>query len=389
MKKIKYIAIIILSGYLLVILLFGLLLMSDPDQDKNALAASATDQDRILELIQIQSLGVPYDLVMMITSYFSETDEEALKKPFIFPALEFLVMTETVKEYTHHHDDDESPSDDDYHSGCGYETVEINTYEYGDAIKAYLGITDESNSDLNAANLEIKAQAAADARCSSEQIRIIQFNAISEDGYLKAIERCGIENEKDREGIFELYKAEYFKAWFEEALNASGIDYGEYETVIVGYNSVHSAIRGMTAGSVSDFDGVFISPIESNWRSLVTCEFGTGYVGHTGMDLGIPIGTRIQAVAAGKVIIAQSNPGGYGLYVVIDHGNGYATLYAHNSRLLVSAGDRVEQGQFIALSGNTGNVRPRPTPQNPAAGAHLHIEFVVNGNPRNAREYLP
>lgn len=95
---------------------------------------------------------------------------------------------------------------------------------------------------------------------------------------------------------------------------------------------------------------------------------------HRAIDVaGGPIGTPIYAARAGKVTISQCGwNGGYGCYVMVDHGNGVKTLYAHNSRLLVSVGDEVDAGQTIALMGNTGNVRGR-------TGIHLHFEVRVNG----------
>jgi len=102
----------------------------------------------------------------------------------------------------------------------------------------------------------------------------------------------------------------------------------------------------------------------------------TQYYGlrHRAIDVaGGPMGTPIYAVRAGRVTISQCGwNGGYGCYVMLDHGNGVKTLYAHNSRLLVSVGDEVDQGQTVALMGNTGNVRG-------ITGIHLHFEVRVNG----------
>lgn len=74
---------------------------------------------------------------------------------------------------------------------------------------------------------------------------------------------------------------------------------------------------------------------------------------HEGIDIGVPPGTPVRAVAAGKVIFAGSY-GGYGLTVKIDHGGGLVSRYSHNSELLVQEGESVEAGQVIAKSGNTG-----------------------------------
>jgi murein DD-endopeptidase MepM/ murein hydrolase activator NlpD len=98
---------------------------------------------------------------------------------------------------------------------------------------------------------------------------------------------------------------------------------------------------------------------------------------HTGLDIGVPSGSNIMASKGGTVVYSGWN-GSYGYYVKIDHGNGIITAYAHNSRLLVSAGDKVKQGDIIALSGSTGN----------STGPHLHFEVIVNGSFKNPLNYL-
>lgn len=89
---------------------------------------------------------------------------------------------------------------------------------------------------------------------------------------------------------------------------------------------------------------------------------------HTGIDFAVPAGTIIRAAADGEVIFSGAR-GGYGLTVIIDHGDGIATLYAHASVLLVKTGDEVKQGQPIARVGSTGL----------STGPHLHFEVRLNG----------
>ena len=124
----------------------------------------------------------------------------------------------------------------------------------------------------------------------------------------------------------------------------------------------------------------------SSCESRVTSEFGyrsdpfTGQTkGHTGIDIAVPTGTSVRAALPGVVTKATYNAGGYGYYVMIDHGNGMVTLYAHNSKLMVSVGDTVEAGDTVSLSGSTGR----------ATGPHLHFEVRVNGQRVNPRSYLP
>lgn len=91
---------------------------------------------------------------------------------------------------------------------------------------------------------------------------------------------------------------------------------------------------------------------------------------HQGIDIANSSGTSIKAAAKGTVIFAGRN-GGYGRTVIIDHGNGYKTLYAHNRDLLVKKGERVEKGQVIAKMGSSGR----------STGVHLHFEIHKNNKP--------
>jgi LysM repeat protein len=97
--------------------------------------------------------------------------------------------------------------------------------------------------------------------------------------------------------------------------------------------------------------------------------------GHNGIDIGNTVGTTIKAAAAGKVVIARSSGwnGGYGLMVVIAHPNGTKTLYAHLSKVIVTEGQQVAQGEKIGEMGNTGK----------STGPHLHYE--VHGARNNMR----
>ena len=98
---------------------------------------------------------------------------------------------------------------------------------------------------------------------------------------------------------------------------------------------------------------------------------------HNGIDIAAAGGTNILAAADGKVIEATYNSG-YGNYIVVDHGGGVSTLYAHASRRIAKVGDRVSRGQVIALVGTTGN----------STGNHLHFEIIINGKRVNPLKYL-
>jgi murein DD-endopeptidase MepM/ murein hydrolase activator NlpD len=119
-----------------------------------------------------------------------------------------------------------------------------------------------------------------------------------------------------------------------------------------------------------------IGPVTSNfgWRThpiLGTERF------HAGIDFGADYGSLIYASARGRVIYADWY-GGYGNSVIIDHGNGMTTLYAHCSELYVRDGDIVEKGQPISAVGSTGF----------STGPHLHFELRANGEPIDPAAYL-
>ena len=110
----------------------------------------------------------------------------------------------------------------------------------------------------------------------------------------------------------------------------------------------------------------------SGWFGYEPNPIGSGIRFHKALDLAASRGTDIYAAAAGKVITAKYSSS-YGNYVVILHSNGYSTLYAHASKLLVREGDKVVQGQVIALVGTTGY----------STGNHLHFEIIMpNGKTR-------
>jgi murein DD-endopeptidase MepM/ murein hydrolase activator NlpD len=98
---------------------------------------------------------------------------------------------------------------------------------------------------------------------------------------------------------------------------------------------------------------------------------------HNGVDMNAAQGDPIRASASGKVILSGVK-GGFGNTVMIDHGGGMVTLYAHQSKLAVSVGDKVEAGQTIGYIGSTGL----------STGPHLHFEVRINGTPKNPAKYL-
>lgn len=105
--------------------------------------------------------------------------------------------------------------------------------------------------------------------------------------------------------------------------------------------------------------------------------FGDGNELHPGVDIAYTMGAPVVATADGEVV-ASGPAGGYGNLVQIDHGNGIATLYGHNSQLAVNVGQQVKKGQVIAYAGSTGK----------STGPHVHYEVRINNTPIDPMKYL-
>jgi murein DD-endopeptidase MepM/ murein hydrolase activator NlpD len=137
-----------------------------------------------------------------------------------------------------------------------------------------------------------------------------------------------------------------------------------------------SATTASTSSSSSKLARPVSGPVTSGFGYRVHPIHGTRRL-HGGIDYGAPTGTPIRAAESGTVVTAGSM-GGYGITVVINHGGGKSTLYAHQSRLAVSNGQQVSRGQVIGYVGSTGV----------STGPHLHFEVRINGSPVNPAPYL-
>ncbi len=176
-----------------------------------------------------------------------------------------------------------------------------------------------------------------------------------------------------------------------EALTIIARKYGTDVDTIRRANNLHGdriyagqelVIRNFSStGPLKLKKGAFIWPvmgrISSNfgWR---THPIRKSQEFHNGLDIAVQTGTAVKAAASGTVVKSGWMTG-FGRTIVIDHGNNIETLYAHNSRLLVSVGTKVKTGQKIALAGSTGL----------STGSHLHFGVLLNGKPINPADYLP
>lgn len=149
------------------------------------------------------------------------------------------------------------------------------------------------------------------------------------------------------------------------------------------YDKEHRAAK--TTGGVSFRWPTYCQTITSYYGNRVHPVYGTTKF-HSGIDIGATYGNTIMAAASGTVILVNEpcpgcNKGGtgYGNYCIIDHGNGYTTLYGHARDIYVSVGQKVKAGQSIGEVGSTGT----------STGAHLHFEIRKDGSTKNPLNYLP
>src|SRR5205814_501516 len=177
------------------------------------------------------------------------------------------------------------------------------------------------------------------------------------------------------------------KQKLQDALEARIKDYqDEADAVAKQESSLSSLIRSREVvarvSRASDDEGVTgrISGAGLIWPVGGPVTSGFGYRWgrlHAGIDIACGIGTPIHAAKAGTVIFSGSMSG-YGNAVIVDHGGGFSTLYAHQSRTAAGEGESVRQGEVIGYSGNTGH----------STGPHLHFETRVGGSPQDPRSYL-
>jgi murein DD-endopeptidase MepM/ murein hydrolase activator NlpD len=156
----------------------------------------------------------------------------------------------------------------------------------------------------------------------------------------------------------------------------------EYQSWVVSvpYRKAAGVIKNIMGPNGCDISGGavggggFVWPADNHFLS------GNDFwSGHLGIDIAAGMGARVYASDTGVVVYAGAIGGGYGNMVMIDHGNGYQTLYAHLSQINVRCGANVSRGQTIALAGSTGN----------STGAHLHFELRYFGSFVNPWNVLP
>ena len=210
------------------------------------------------------------------------------------------------------------------------------------------------------ATIETKRLQAATVSVISErtvQARVVRDELAGDRDRLSTVQslkRSALTNAREtREG----YLAEVEGLLAESAALAARIQEAQRGAGSTGTGSTGNG-QPSAAGLVWPCDGVVVSGFGMRWGRM-----------HEGLDIGCGNGTPNRAAAAGTVIYSGWL-GGYGYLVVVDHGNGLSTAYAHASTLVVSVGQSVAQGETVSLIGSTGN----------STGPHLHFEVRLNGS---------
>jgi murein DD-endopeptidase MepM/ murein hydrolase activator NlpD len=266
----------------------------------------------------------------------------------------------------------------------------------GRAVELYMGNTGGSQSSIslllsseNPTQLEMRRMLVNIANASDDEVRDM-LEAKKDD--LERVRKDAEDSRKEVEGLkknaendrkelakekadIEIYR-ELLKIRVEEIRNEVDALAVEEKALraILGYpedpvlDVPTSVERPLSSeGLIWPVEGVFTSAFGMRWGAL-----------HAGIDVGAPEGTPVYAAKDGTIIFAGVQ-GGYGNIVIIDHGDGFHTSYAHLSRIVAVNGSRVMQGELIGLVGNTGN----------SYGAHLHFETRVKGRPYDPLAYLP
>ena len=261
------------------------------------------------------------------------------------------------------------------------------TVQRGDTFNAIAYANDMSVSDLTALNpgVDINRLMVGDVLNVKELIPLLSVRTLDHEVYSQAIE-CPVEEVEDSSMYIGDTKVLTQGAEGEARVEADVVYVNgvEQERTIISSTTVREPTTTVMAVGTKEkpktaSKGYFIWPTSSH---RINSYFGGrnlwgSYDYHSGLDIHAVYGEQIKAADGGTVTFAGWR-GSYGNLVIITHDNGIQTYYAHNSSFLVSAGEKVYQGQPIALAGSTGN----------SSGPHCHFEVRVGGSAVNPLNYL-
>lgn len=219
--------------------------------------------------------------------------------------------------------------------------------------------------------LEIMQKDLEDKKALQEQLKYdAEKLAAEKEAIIRALENdeaVVLERLEQSRGLIETLEAQEEQMLRESERIAASIRelQAQYEQYTASYDGILMWPSRNTR-KISSYFGMRLHPIYGYYRM------------HNGIDIGASYGTDIIASADGVVTTVAYNDGGYGWYIVVYHGDGISTLYAHCSSIIASVGETVHQGQTIAFVGQTGA----------ATGPHIHYEVRENGTPVDPLGYV-
>ncbi|MGH2686815.1 MAG: murein hydrolase activator EnvC family protein, partial [Actinomycetota bacterium] len=272
----------------------------------------------------------------------------------------------------------------DLHDDLEQRAVEAYMRPADDALGGVLG-----SRDIN----EAGRKQALLSQVAASQLDVIDELAAAEEDLVvlkaeveAAAERARAARDEAQERLAELEQARAEKARVAADLDARIAEIRAEADALAAQDAELTALirrkeaeAAQTAQSAGSSGRVSTSGLVWPARGPVTSEYGQRWGRlHAGIDIGAGTGAPIWAAQSGTVIFSGVQSG-YGQVIIIDHGGGLSTLYAHQSRRIATDGQRVSRGQTIGLVGSTGQ----------STGPHLHFETRENGSPVNPRRYLP
>lgn len=326
--------------------------------------------------VHLKSKSEAYNLLDKIKESKTEKNEEIV-------SVSFVDDVEVIEEYT---DSDNIISYDEAYNILNKNVIEKNIYTVvqGDTIEKIsnkTGIPLLEIFELNEGLTEDTILRPDDKITITEETPFLSVKTVLKNSYIEEIpyETEKIENNEEYKTYRKVIKegSEGEKSVTDEITYINGKE-SERKTIketIIKEPSNEKIEVGTLQTPPKKATGTFKMPV----NGVLTSGFGSRWgTTHKGIDLGAPAGTPVYAADGGVVTFAGWNSGGFGYLVKISHGNGLETYYAHNSRVAVSTGDRVYQGQIISYVGSTGD----------STGNHLHFEVREGGVAHNPLDYL-
>lgn len=355
---------IIIAGYVAMAMLLLMLLVTLFTGGPQGLCESATVPEVLLELIHLQRMGCPADVVMMVLSYIRDEKPDEEYTPVVV-GLRFLQLRVAVEVLecdcsasTPQVPDANGNVPDTPDCTCDYEFDRVEEYNSPDEIIAYLSVLGELPEPLSAANLQERCGLAAAAQCDrsgadDRATAVVQPVTYTDSGYRVAIEQCDVAGAKDIDGILELHREGAF------------IEFLTQESKRLGF-------------AEDDYIGRYPVPAQGG----ITCPFGyrihpiTNKPNfHKGIDIGTQWHTGIATIANGTVVGRGSDEYD-GRYILIRHDDGvpFYSYYAHLSQWQVNINETVEAGEIIGLEGGD----PSDPQPGYSTGHHLHFEIRMS-----------